>query len=106
MQKRANETLWKVSNRLTVCVPLSLLSALSVQTDLQPGVTAALMKVQRSSEPDLAAQHRALRFSAERTGTELSQSRANAAGSAPLSCEDTASVHAVLFYRLLQSTEN
>lgn len=40
--------------------------SLSIQTDLESGVTAALMKVQWSSEPDLAAQHRALQFSIQR----------------------------------------
>ncbi len=76
-----------------MCASLSLPS---VQTDLEAGVTVALMKVQQSSEPDLAAQHRALQFSVQRTGTELSQNWANTAGSAPMGYEDTTSTHSFI----------
>lgn len=79
--------MWKVSgiHQLTVCVSLSLF----VQTELELGVIAALMELQWSSKPDLAAQLRALQLSEQRTGTELPQSPAKTAGSASMSWEDT-----------------
>lgn len=85
---------------------LTISLSLSVQTDLEAGVTAALMKVQPSSEPDLAAQHRALQLSVRRKGTELSQNRANTAGSAPTSCEDAANADTDISCHLLRSKQN
>lgn len=60
----------KRAERLTVSAPPSP----SVQTDLEAGITAALMKVQPSSEPDLAAQHRALQLGEQRKGIHRTES--------------------------------
>lgn len=53
-----------------MCVSLSLFLPRLIWGS---GVTAALMKVQWRSEPDLAAQHRALQLGVQRKGTEFLQ---------------------------------
>lgn len=73
-----NET-WKFSqdkaDQLTVFLSLSLSLTHSLSRLIWSlAANIALMEVQQSSEPDLAAQHCALQFSAQRTGTEHSQS--------------------------------
>lgn len=66
--------------------------SLCVQTDLDAGITAALMAVQRRLELDLAAREQALQL------TVGGNQPVDCAGSAPLSCDDAAAAALLLVW--------